>query len=281
VRTQRYRPVLFFSGGEPFMRKDFIDILSVVKKNKFICGINTNGYMLDNKRIKKLINLGIDLIIFSLYGTEEIHDAVTGVKGSYAKTTENIRQFCMNRSKKNKVIISCSINKINVDFLDSIPLIAQKLGVNAVKFEHLNFLSNAEFKKNSSHFSSDINRIHTFLTEFNEPIGLLAKKIIDKLSYIRKRYRNFIFIKPDLSDTEIMDWYSDSFQTKRKCFFVWHSVFIKPDGVVVPCQFLLDYELGNIKEHNLEHIFQSEKMLNLRKLLRKQLLPECFRCCKL
>lgn len=282
ISTQsRYKPFIFFSGGEPFMRDDFMDILHMVKKYNLKCGINTNGYILDNAKIKKLIDLEIELMIFSLYGPEEIHDGITGIKGSYARTTENMHLFCKNRSKKTRVILSCTVTKTNADSLENIPLLAKRLGFDAVKFEHLNFLSNIEFETNSEYFAKDNYHVNTFMTNFNDSKGLFAEKLIDKLASIRKNYGNFIFIKPDLNNEEIRNWYSNEFHSKRRCFFIWHSIFVRPDGIIVPCQFLLNYELGDIRKGNLKDIFYNEKMLNLRKLSRNRLLPHCSRCCKL
>lgn len=282
ISTQSgHKPFIFFSGGEPFMRDDFIDILRIVKKYNLKCGINTNGYILDNAKIKKLVDLGIELIIFSLYGPEEIHDGITGIKGSYAKTAENINLFCRNRNKKTKVILSCTITKTNADSLENIPSIARRLGVDTVKFEHLNFLSNIEFETNSEYFAKDNYHVNTFITDFNDSDELFAENLIDKLASIRKNYGNFVFIKPDLDNEEIRNWYSNESHSKRRCFFIWHSIFIRPDGVVVPCQFLQNYELGDIKENRLRDIIKTERMIYLRRLIKKHPLPECSRCCKL
>jgi len=282
ISTQfRYKPFIFFSGGEPFMRDDFIDILHIVKKYNLKCGINTSGYILDSPKIKQLVGLEIELMIFSLYGPEETHDAITGIKGSYARTTENINLFCKNKSKKTKVVLSCTATKANVDSLEDIPLIARRLGADAVKFEHLNFLSNIEFEKNSEYFAKDNYHVNTFITDFDDSAGVFTKKLIEKLKNIKRKYGNFVFIKPDLNNEEIRNWYSNEFHSKRKCFFIWHSIFVRPDGIIVPCQFFLNYELGNIREANLKDIFYNEKILNLRKLSRKRLLSHCSRCCKL
>lgn len=277
----KFKPFIFFSGGEPFMRGDFVEVLKVVKKYKFKCGINSNGYMLDGDNIKGIINLGVELIIFSLYGQEGIHDAITGVKGSYVKSTENISLFCKNKSKLNRVILSCTINKTNIDSLEEIPLIAKRLGVDAVKFEHLNFMSSLEAEADSGYFSGSSHLLSTFITDFYDIKGEFADKLIGRLSAIKKKHKGFVFVKPDLTNEEIRNWYSNSFNSARKCFFTRHSIFIRPDGIAVPCQFLKNYELGDIAKNGLRDIFGNDKSIYLRKILRSRLLPECRRCCKL
>ncbi|MDP3041948.1 MAG: radical SAM protein [Candidatus Omnitrophota bacterium] len=281
LAQKKFKPFIFFCGGEPFMRSDFVEVLKVVKKYNFKCGINSNGYMLDGDKIKEITGLGVELIIFSLHGQEAVHDAITGVKGSYSKSLENISLFCKNKSKRSRVIISCTINKTNIDSLEEIPLIAKRLGVDAVKFEHLNFLSSLEAEAARKYFSGDSHSLNALITDFYDNNGEFAHKLINTLTKIKKKHKGFVFVKPDLTNEEIKNWYSNSFNSKRKCFFIWHSIFIRPDGIVVPCQFLKDYELGDISKNGLRHIFVNDKSTYLRKILRNQLLPECPRCCKL
>ncbi|MFA5176842.1 MAG: radical SAM protein [Candidatus Omnitrophota bacterium] len=271
IRTKN-KPALFFSGGEPFARQDIFDILQIAKQHGFKCGVNTNGTLLDEDKINRLAGLGIELLIFSIYGTQHIHDALTSVKGSYARTLEAVRLACAKKNSKGRVILSCTITRQGLDTLEAIPLVGKSLGVSAVKFEHLNFTSPAEISYAHP---------HTLLTDAYQAADGFSNKLIKKLTAIRKKYGSFVMVKPDLSNREIKSWYSEEFRTARRCFFAWHSVFIRPDGVVVPCQFLLDHELGDIKKQGPEEITNNGKIFALRRSLGRALLPECSRCCKL
>lgn len=269
------KPVLFFSGGEPFAREDIFDILKIAKRYGFKCGVNTNGTLLDKDKIDRLAGLGIELLIFSVYGPQYIHDALTSVKGSYARTLEAVRLACAKKNNKGRVILSCTITREGLDALETIPLVGKSLGVSAVKLEHLNFMSPAELSKDHP---------HTLLTDAYRTADGFSDKLIEKLAALRRKYGSFVMVKPGLSNREIKSWYSEKFYTGRRCFFPWHSVFIRPDGVAVPCQFLLDYELGDIKKQSPEEIFHNNRMLSLRMALRRGSLPGCsrhFRCCKL
>lgn len=275
------RPFIFFSGGEPFTRGDFIEILNVVKKYKLKCGVNTNAFLLDEVKIKRLVDLKVELIVFSLYGPMRIHDSITGTDGSYDRAVKNIALYCKNKSKLSKVIISCTITKENLDYLEDLPGITKSLGADAVKFEHLNFLSKSEAQSKEGSFMKDNVCACGNIIDFSGKEDEFCDKLISKLTVIKRLYGDFVLVKPDLSYQEIRNWYSGSFSSDRKCFFVWHSVFIRPDGAIVPCQYLLDYETGNIKEDKIDDIFCGDKMFILRKRLKEQLLPECKRCCKL
>jgi len=56
--------------------------------------IQTNGRRLSNKEyLKHLIDQGVNEFFVSIYGTEDVHDAITREKGSYRETMEGIRNL--------------------------------------------------------------------------------------------------------------------------------------------------------------------------------------------
>ena len=56
--------------------------------------IQTNGRRLSNKRyLKRLIDQGVNEFFVSIYGTEDVHNAITREKGSYGETMEGIRNL--------------------------------------------------------------------------------------------------------------------------------------------------------------------------------------------
>lgn len=115
-------------------------------------------------------------------------------------------------------------------------------------------MSNFEAASNSGYFADNGYSLNNLTTDFGGLEQAFTDKLIGKLTMIRKKYGNFVFIKPDLTKEEIRNWYSNEFRSRRKCSFIWHSAFIRSDGVIVPCQFLLKYELGNNK---IDVIFRS------------------------
>ncbi|MBM3248185.1 MAG: radical SAM protein [Candidatus Omnitrophica bacterium] len=101
-----------FSGGEPFLRKDFFKILELATKMQFAVLILSNGTLLDEGDAKTLKKLGIMNIQLSLYGaTAAMHDSITLVKGSFDKTMNTIRLL-----KKHKVSFKIATMSFNKNF---------------------------------------------------------------------------------------------------------------------------------------------------------------------
>jgi MoaA/NifB/PqqE/SkfB family radical SAM enzyme len=61
------RELFFSGGGEPFMHSRLIDILAYAKRKGFTCHLNTNFTLADEAVISKLIDIGLDYLIISLW----------------------------------------------------------------------------------------------------------------------------------------------------------------------------------------------------------------------
>jgi radical SAM protein with 4Fe4S-binding SPASM domain len=83
---------LLFTGGEIFLRKDFIDIYTYAKQKGLLLALFTNGTLITPRIAEKLAQYPPFLIEITLYGrSREIYEQITGVEGSYDHCLEGIR----------------------------------------------------------------------------------------------------------------------------------------------------------------------------------------------
>ncbi len=83
---------LTFSGGEVFMRRDFLEIVEYARRLMFNVKIKTNGVMIHEKEASQLRELGIDSLQISVYSHRaEVHDAITKLPHSFERTISAIR----------------------------------------------------------------------------------------------------------------------------------------------------------------------------------------------
>ena len=100
-----------FTGGEPLLREDIVEIINHTHSRGFVVILSTNGILFPEK-IKKIKKL--DGVTFSLDGPEEIHDRIRG-RGSYEKTIEAIKTA---KDKRIPISISATLNSLNLESID-------------------------------------------------------------------------------------------------------------------------------------------------------------------
>jgi radical SAM protein with 4Fe4S-binding SPASM domain len=82
---------LLLTGGEPLLRKDFLDIYQDAKRKGFIISIFTNGTLLTKRIAEHLAEWRPFGIEISIYGaTQATYERVTGRPGSYARCMKGI-----------------------------------------------------------------------------------------------------------------------------------------------------------------------------------------------
>lgn len=77
---------LYFTGGEIFTRKDFLEIYVYAKKKGFIIELLTNGTLIDERVLEVFNEYPPASVSISMYGkNEESYKRVTGISGVYEK----------------------------------------------------------------------------------------------------------------------------------------------------------------------------------------------------
>jgi len=103
------------TGGEPFLRKDIIEILEYAS-NKMITDISTNASLITPKIVNELNKINLKMIHVSLDGNKEDHEKVRG-SNTYDSTIRGLEALT---NSKNKVRIGCVINSNNENNLEEI-----------------------------------------------------------------------------------------------------------------------------------------------------------------
>lgn len=81
------------SGGEPFIRKDFFDILKLAEKHHFAIVINSNGTLITEEIAKELKKYRFDRICITLDGSQPtIHESMRG-SGSFQNVIKGIKEL--------------------------------------------------------------------------------------------------------------------------------------------------------------------------------------------
>lgn len=128
-----------FSGGEPFIKKGFVDLLEFCHKNGIQWGVTTNGSCLTEEVVKKVVAARPFNMNISMDGhISEIHDYARGIKGSLDKITAHVKNLINERNNQNAdfpVIIKPTVHSKNLHIITQMPQWVQELGATAVNFQ--------------------------------------------------------------------------------------------------------------------------------------------------
>jgi len=127
-------PVILFSGGEPLLRKDIIELITYSVKKGIRAVLSTNGTLIDQDTAKKLRDSGLSYAGISLDGLEEINDRFRGINGAFKKALSGI-QHC--KKAGIKVGIRFTISRFNAKEVPKMFDLAKNEGVDRICFYHL------------------------------------------------------------------------------------------------------------------------------------------------
>lgn len=104
-------PVMLFSGGEPLLRPDLLELAQYATDKGMRAVISTNGTLITGEIAAELRKIGLSYVGVSLDGLEKTHDRFRGKKGAFAEAIAGIRNC---REAGIKVGIRFTVNKHNL-----------------------------------------------------------------------------------------------------------------------------------------------------------------------
>jgi MoaA/NifB/PqqE/SkfB family radical SAM enzyme len=83
-----------FVGGEPLLKPGILDLISHAASKGFRTTMTTNGYLIDQQMAEKIVNSGLQTIVFSLDGAiSETHDFLRGKPGVHERVMRALANF--------------------------------------------------------------------------------------------------------------------------------------------------------------------------------------------
>lgn len=271
----RKKPGIRITGGEPFMRKDALDIITYLSIKGFEISLNTNGTLISEAMIEKLLKSNVKFLRVSLEGpTAEIHDKIRGVKGDFSRTVSFLRLLKPSSRNKNKDYkIITVIQENNVDYLKDMLALAQDLNFPII-FHHPMAVS-----ENEVNLSDPEGRFKFRIREDD-----LSAKVLDFMHWLDNNPLKRTRFIPNLSKDEVKSFYGKNniVMRNKQCLAVDTELRIRPDGKISICQAVEGLPCDWNRVNNLKELFLHKDFIELRKALRgKRFFDFCRRCCKL
>lgn len=276
---------IMITGGEPFLREDLIDILDYIKKKEIYCTIISNGTLINKEIAGRLVQIGNEVISFSLDGPRDIHNFIRGNGDSFSKIYKAIDtiQSSKNGSVNPRINLNFTISALNQASLDTIVDIARDLKINMINLLYLFYTSEDNLSATSRMLN--MGRLKPEDQDISDEIKRIdintLKGSIKKAQEKARRYNIGLNFRPPLNDGEIEKrFFAPEFSYCSRCFYPWFETRLDPYGNIYPCS--IDIPMGNIRNESLKDIWNNRKYRAFRKTLkRNKLLPACSKCCKL
>ena len=209
---------VIFSGGDPLLRDDIVELVRYARKRGLLTRINTTGVLLDKGRVAELKAAGLTQCGVSIDHPDPArHDELRGLPGAYDKAVEAIRNL-------REAGILCQI--LTYTPRESIPegveriiALGRELGVFAVYL----------------FFPMAVGRWD----------GAFERVLTDGERAAVRALQDLTFVHAELATRHSVC-----------CACRKGVLYVTPEGDVTPCPFV-PFVLGNAREHSLDAIWRS------------------------
>ncbi len=127
-------PVVLFSGGEPLVRQDLVELADYAVRHGMRAVISTNGTVITRSVAQALKEVGLSYVGISLDGMREVNDRFRGVKGAFHRAMAGI-EHCQQAGIK--VGLRFTINRMNTAEIPAIFDLLEEREIPRVCFYHL------------------------------------------------------------------------------------------------------------------------------------------------
>jgi MoaA/NifB/PqqE/SkfB family radical SAM enzyme len=275
--------LISFTGGEPFVRPDFLEILGFASSRRRTHLI-TNGTMLTEERARNLIDfapkrlggVGLNVMGVSVEGPEEVNDRIRG-EGGFAKSIGAIEMVSSMRRERGRryplIHVTSVIQKGNLDYLSWMPQIVADAGGDVVNFTLE--VRNQELQGFGGRDPSTYR-----MSQLNSP-RLDSQRVADALREARRAAAKagIELRTPNMPDSEIVRYYAGQSDLRDfRCPELWSTLVVGCRGEIHPCWLI---SVGNVRDTTLRQAWNSAKFREFRKRARQGLFTPCAGCCML
>jgi radical SAM protein with 4Fe4S-binding SPASM domain len=245
-------PHVDFTGGEPTLREDLLELIAYAEDLGIITGLLTNGVRLaDEKFVARLKEAGLDYVQITLESQrEEVHNRMVQ-SDAFQKTVQGIKNAA---AQSIYVITNSTITTANRDHADGLVPFLKSLGVRS-------FAVNSIIKAGKSR---------------HQNAGLSEKELLPMLNLLRQQAEH---------EEMKFTWYTPTQYCRlnpveldlgvKQCTAGKYNLAIEPDGTVIPCQSFFR-PLGNILNDPFEKIYNHDFLVSLRR--RDWAMDKCREC---
>ena len=226
-----------FSGGEPLLRKDILQIIRKARDLNLYSNLSTGGTLLTEKLVNELRSAGLDSLQISIQDADSLNsEYISGGLGSFEKKK---KAALLAKDAGFPLTINVVLHKQNLDNIEAIIRLAEDLGAERLELANTQF--NGWALKNRNLLL---------------PTRTQVEHAVSVVEFARRRLKGkmeILYVVPDYFE-----------QYPKPCLYGWGRVFmtITSDGIVLPCQAareISELKFENARYKSLEKIWFESK----------------------
>ena len=226
---------LGFSGGEPLVRQDLVELIAAARDLGYYTNLITSGIGLTEAKVAAFAEAGLDHIQISFQAAdEELNNLLAGSGKAYAQKVAMARAV---KAHGYPMVLNFVTHRHNIDRIDRIIELCLELEADFVELATCQFYGWAQLNRAGLLPSqAQLQRAERITNEYRA--RLAAQNHPCKL----------IFVTPDYYE-----------ERPKACMNGWGNLFldITPDGTALPCHSArqLPVQFPSVREHDLRHIW--------------------------
>lgn len=280
-QVRRYS-LITFTGGEPWLRRDFEELFTHACKKHLVHCI-TNGTLLRDELLDRVIELaprtfatrGWFFVGISLDGLGEVHDTIRAQKGAFERSVNAIRGIVQRKKDSGRkfplIHVTAVMQNKNLAILPEMPGFLKEIGVDVFNLATENRSVDDVEEKEPVDLEHDELKLPTI-----DP-GLLRETL--KATIAAGESAGIELRLPRMPLDEVVNYYNGGIDVSDfQCRVPWNTLSIDYRGDANPCYL---QTVGNVREQSLKEIWSGPKLQNFRTGCKEGLWPGCQGCCEM
>ena len=233
---------LGFSGGEPLVRQDLIQLIGGATEMGYYTNLITSGVGLNERKMAEFHNAGLEHIQVSFQASDEsVNNMLAGSKKAFDQKLKMAKEV---KAQGYPMVLNFVTHRHNIDRIDRIIELCVELEADYVELATCQYYGWA--KENVAQLlptQEQLERAERITNEYRAKLAAEGNPI------------KLIFVTPDYYE-----------ERPKGCMNGWGQVFltVTPDGQALPCHSarMLPIEFPNVKEMSLQQIWDESPGFN-------------------
>jgi MoaA/NifB/PqqE/SkfB family radical SAM enzyme len=263
--------------GEPFLNPDFFKMIAMAKKQGYRVGTTTNGTLTDRDCLAKMVDLGVDVIAFSLAATDSSNDDIRKGTRLQQVLTSITRLSSLKHNQqvsKPEIHIAYMLLKPGLANIKKLPALIQDLDISQTVISTLDFIADERLARAS--FLSNHQTLEDLQTQLNSVVADGRSRGVD-IHYQIPGKEQQLFCSENVLNSLVVS--SDG--TVSPCVFTNMPLPVDHGSQKGPMESYIPLHLGNIHSLPLNRIWWQKQSRSMRSsFARNQHLRPCIKCPK-